>query len=276
MPRTSRDGQVRHRADRPRGVEPLSVRLRPGAVRARSLAGGDRTDRHRRPGARCAPRPRTTPTSAWSSIPREYRAGARRVARPTAARYGHPQRRLARDRVRSHRGLRRGHREWFDGTAPTTAASRRRSTSPSSAPRSRATARTRTSGAPGTAGSEPQLVGRRRAALGAGAQLPQHLRRRRGVALRARPRRRAGRGDRQARQPVRRGGRPEAGRRLPAGVRVRQPLRVRWDRGRQPARRRRHRRAHGRRGPGGRRHRARLRGRGHRGAHRHAARTPAS
>ena len=77
-----------------------------------------------------------------------------------------------------------------------------------SGPRSCATARTRTSRPPATAGRGAELVGRRRPARRQGAVLPEPLRHRGGVAAGA-ALRRAGRGDRQARQPVRgrRGGR---------------------------------------------------------------------
>ncbi len=95
--------------------------------------------------------------------------------------------------------------------------------------------------------------GRHDAARGHGAVVPQPVRRRRGVAPRARHGSDglAPRGcDHQARQPVRRGGGRHAGRRLPARVRVRRTVRVRWHRRREPADRRRDRRAHDRGGAG--------------------------
>ena len=118
--------------------------------------------------------------------------------------------------------------------------------------------------------------GRRRAVVGdddparrPGAQLPQPLRRRRRLAARPRPGRpvRPARGGHhQARQPVRGGRRRHAGRRLPAGVRVRRALGVRRHRGPEPTGRRGHGRADGGRGAGRRRHRSRLRARHGRGA----------
>jgi len=76
----------------------------------------------------------------------------------------------------------------------------------------------------------------RRAALRPRPQLPEPLRRRRCVAVCARPRSGTCSRDRQARQPVRRRHRGDVARGVPAGVRLRLPLCVRRDRGAQPSR----------------------------------------
>ena len=140
--------------------------------------------------------------------------------------------------LRPHRGLRRRHRR--PGSTPPTRPAPRccrpRSTSPSSGPRTCATARTRTSRAPATGRSGAAVVvGRCRAARRQGAVLPQPVRRRGGLATRPRARRPARGGRRQARQPVRRGGRRRHHHRLPRRPRRRPGVGLRRHRGPQPA-----------------------------------------
>ena len=177
----------------------------------------DRDDRHRRARRWCGPRPRTTPTSASSSTP------------PTTA--------TVLDELRRDGALGRRTRAvaWPGPPSPTPRPTTPRSSSwfdeptgtelpPHAPPRARAgpgrcaTARTRTRTAPATAGSAThELVGRRRAARRHGAVVPQPVRRRGGLAARARPRATSPAvRHHQARQPVRRRGRRRHRHRLPA------------------------------------------------------------
>ena len=147
-----------HRADlEAHGIEPFDlvvVNLYPFGAEpsASNGATGRGADRHRRPGAWCGPRPRTTPRSASSSTRRttavldELRDGGIAVGRdaPRARPQG----------LRPHRGLRRGHRRLARRHRGAAASCRSPSTSPTGAnPSSCATARTPTSGRRSTAPS---------------------------------------------------------------------------------------------------------------------------
>ena len=129
-----------------------------------------RDDRHRRPGdgAGGGEEPR----------PRRRRGRSRRLrrrcwpsSRAEGALSGGDPAAPGPQGLRPHRRLRRRHRHLARRHRPgrRRRAARPRSTSPSSGPRSCATARTPTSRVPATAGSGPGLVGRRRAARWQGA-----------------------------------------------------------------------------------------------------------
>jgi formyltetrahydrofolate-dependent phosphoribosylglycinamide formyltransferase len=139
----------------------------------------------------------------WVTIvtsPDQYGRSSRSCA-PTTARSAETRRELAREAFARTAAYDAAIVQWFerDELLPRTSCSR--STAPT---RRCATARTRTSRARATGGTDDELVGRRDPARRARALVPQLLRRRCRVAARARPRRSARVRHHQAREPVRR------------------------------------------------------------------------
>ena len=262
---------ARHRGDRPRGGQPLPVRRRPGHVHPRWQRRRGRPHRHRRAGHDpCRgeePRARRHRRRPGRLRPRARRAAGRRRARRRSCAVELARKAFATTaalRRRDRRVVRRRGAIPADELPPT-------STSRSSAPQVTALRR------------EPPPARRPLPAQSApragGTTIEQHS----GLALSylnlfdadaawrwcTTSADEPAAVDRQARQPVRRRRRRHARRRLPAGATT---ATSRSAFGgivaRQPAGRRGHRRAHGRRRPGRRGHRPRLRGRRDRGAHR--------
>ena len=186
------------------GIEPIDlvvVNLYPFDERPEH-----RADRHRRAGAWSAPRPRTTPTSASSSIRADYDGVLAEIARRRRARRRRPAARLARDAFARIAAYDAEIANWFDEPADADddgAAARRLHLSLDQAQPLRYGENPHQQGARYRRAGATQLVGRRGAARRQGAELPQPVRHRGGVAAGA-PLRRAGVRDRQARQPVRR------------------------------------------------------------------------
>ena len=201
-----------HRADRPGGLQPLPVHARTPRIELIDVGG-----------------PTMVRAAAKNyahvgvvSRPGRLPAGPRRAAPDGVAVRRHPAP-AGPGRLRPHRGLRRGHRGLArpGGPGRRRRAAARPCTSPSSGPRRCATARTPTSAVPATGpGRRADAGGTGSSSTGAGALLPQPLRRRRRLAAGPRAghrRRRAGGGHHQARQPLRGGGGRRPDRRPTAG-----------------------------------------------------------
>ena len=227
--------RLRHRPDRPRRVEPVPVRLGSDGVRARRRPSRGR-DRHRRPGDDPGRSQEPRVTSSVVTDPADYDVVLDEL-RAIGAHVGRDAPAPGAQGVRRHRRLRRRRRR---------VARRRRAAARVAPPRVRAgaaRAALRREPAPARRAvprrGRRAVVGRHDPARRHGAVVPQPVRRRRRLAARARHRTRrepAGVRHHQARQPVRRGRRRNAGRRLPARVRVRRALGVRRHRRPEPIR----------------------------------------
>ena len=192
---------LRHRAVRPRRVEPLPVRLRPRRSRLIDIGGPAMVraaaKNHAHVGVVIDP-------ADYGAVLDELRARRRAVSDDDPPRWPAPR------RSRTTAAYDAAIVAWFDESERAAAAR----TSHLALERADETLRygenPHQRGARYRACGTHELVGRRRAARRARAQLPQPVRRRRRVAARARPRTRRAPAVRhhQARQPVRRGGRP--------------------------------------------------------------------
>ena len=199
-----------HRADRPRGVQPLPLQRRDPSIELIDVGGPTMV--------RAAAKNHAHVGIVVS--PSDYGAVLESPRRPAPCPH-ETRRRLARAAFAHTAAYDAAIVAWFD-TAPGRAAVPPSLHLALERAGSSATARTPTSTAPATAiVGRHSLVGRRGPARRQGALLPQPLRRRRGLAAgprvgRARPRRAGGR-DHQARQPLRGGRRPRPRRGLSRG-----------------------------------------------------------